>query len=341
MCKWKVFEPGFKFTTTCVFTGAQHEHTVVSRDGDHIVCDALHHECDGIHHVQVEYDVLKGPSGKEYIVVSEYKGEEIIKYADESVCSYESCLKCEISECTTGQIARVLGKDVYDEFVEAYRNFMCASELMEKIEKQLEDTVSKIGKKLVEFEVKGEHYIVYGNYVIEQGTYYNDEQQKSATYDYPEFDSLTAKIVKDGKEIDFSPSGATWPGRKYEVCDMIQDFLSKQILHSKLYEAVYIEKGLQELIDWYHRDIATVYQLIQIPKKILSNDMHNLYELELVTNEYIYYMYEDLCLMLNAENHEVVSDNYFASEGYFESIENIKNGKSNEKLIWGHIPEEL
>lgn len=335
MCKWKSFEPGFTFKTTCIFTGAQHEHTVVSRDGDRIVCSAVYHECDGTHHVEEAYEVLKAPNGKEYIIVSEYKGEQFVKYADESICCFDACFKCELSECLTGKIAREKGIEAYLEFLEELK---IASEL-EEAEADESETVEE-SKKLAEFEVKGERYIVYGDYEIQQGSYYDYDNHNKESYDYPEFTSLSAKVVKDGKEIDFTPSGVSWTGHKYDICDMIQDFLAKQIQYSKRYKKVYIDKGLQKMIDWYHSDIAIVYKLLQIPKRVLSVDMYELYKLVLVTSEYIYYMYDDSCLMLDAENHEVVSDNSFASGGYFESVENIKNGKNNETLIWGELPKE-
>ena len=195
-------------------------------------------------------------------------------------------------------------------------------------------------KKLVEFEVKEEHYIVYGNYVINHGTFYNFEKKESVNYDYPEFDSLNAKIVKDEKEFDYSPSGTTFAGHKYDVSDMIQDFLAKQIQYSLLYKAVYVEEGLQNLIDSYRSDIALTFNEVPIPKKVLSNDMYDLYELQLVTSEFIYYMDYDRCLMLSVDSHEVVSDNYFALEGFFDSVEKIRTGNPEETLIWGTIPEE-
>ena len=136
MCKWKVFEPGFKFTTTCIFTGAQHEHTVVSREGDCIVCDAVYHENDGIHHVEESFEIKKTPVGKEYIVYSEYKGEEFRQFADDAGCCYKDCLQCPIEQCTTGQVARELGEGTYNEYIEAYKNFVEAADILEIIQKK-------------------------------------------------------------------------------------------------------------------------------------------------------------------------------------------------------------
>ena len=41
--------------------------------------------------------------------------------------------------------------------------------------------------------------------------------------------------------------------------------------------------------------------------------------------------------MLSTDSKEIVSDNYFAEVGFWDSIENIKNGK--EIHLWGELPE--
>lgn len=189
---------------------------------------------------------------------------------------------------------------------------------------------------LATFEVEGNKYNIYGNYEIE-----NDTDYIGNPYIYPEFSELSAKQIVDDKEVDFKLTGCTWTGRGYVVENMISDFLAKEILDSKLYKAYYIESGLQKIIDCYHREdnIVTVRNGLRIPKYILSNEMFGIYELTLVTNEYIYYMYADRVLMFSTDTYEVVSDNYFAEVGYWDSIQNIDN--TTETLIWGELPEAV
>ena len=43
--------------------------------------------------------------------------------------------------------------------------------------------------------------------------------------------------------------------------------------------------------------------------------------------------------MFTTDTHEVVSDNYFAEVGYWDSIQNIDN--NTETLIWGELPEAV
>ncbi len=192
---------------------------------------------------------------------------------------------------------------------------------------------------MVEFVVEEKHYIIYGTYVIEKGTCYNLDGSRGFHW-YPEFYDLTAKYVEDGMETNFEPEGVSWNGHEYNVADMIQDFLAKQIQHSTLYTTFYLEEGLQNLVDSYHQDIVITVNDLDIPKRILSNDMYNLFELELVTSEYIYYVCEDIYLMLSTDSHRVVSDNYFAEVGLCQSVQNIVAGRNEEILLWGELPED-
>lgn len=124
------------------------------------------------------------------------------------------------------------------------------------------------------------------------------------------------------------------------VEDMIQDFIAKSMVNSLLYSTIFIESGLQDIVNQFNNAEAIVLTVdnLQIPKAIMSHDLYNIYELALVTNDYIYYMCDDMTLMFTTDTHEIVSDNYFAEVGFFDSVENIKSGKEN--LLWGELPEE-
>lgn len=193
-------------------------------------------------------------------------------------------------------------------------------------------------------EIK-ETFNIYGNYEIESDNttwdYFNDEDKpKLIGYKYPEFDSLTATILKDGVTERYEPTGTTWAGRKYTEEDMICSFIAALIQGDVSYTKVFLDDGLQKFVDEYLADdaIATTVDDKKIPKRILTCSMFYMYQLMLVTNEFIYYGYEDMLLMLSTDKHGVVSDNYFAEVGLWDSVENIKSGK--EKLLWGKLPEE-
>ena len=191
-------------------------------------------------------------------------------------------------------------------------------------------------KLLAIFEVviegKKEKFSIYGEYEVETGKDCSNNE-----YIFPQFYSVSAKRVVDKTEMDYMPPGETWAGRKYTPEDMIQGFMASMIRKCSIYTNIYLDAKLQEIVAFYDESALTVNGL-DIPKRILDESMYCLYELTLVTQEFIYYIYDDSCLMLCTKNHEVVSDNYFASVGYWDSVEDIKTGK--ETLLWGKLPPE-
>ena len=185
--------------------------------------------------------------------------------------------------------------------------------------------------KLASFKVEGITYSVYGTVEMEKGKNLDMEE-----YPYPEFYDTKAVIHKGEKEIPFSPSGTTWNGDHYDATSMITDFLLHEMIGSTRYETVYIESSLQEFLSFYKTFVEI--DEIKFQNRILSHDMYEIYDLSLVTNDYTYYMSCDQVLMLSTENRTIVSDNYFAEVGFWDSVENIKEGK--ETLLWGTLPEE-
>lgn len=188
----------------------------------------------------------------------------------------------------------------------------------------------------------GVTFNVYGEYVIENNNVFDMFTEKPTLIDfnYPEFDNLTATEVKDGVEKHYKPTGETWSGRKYTEEDMICSFIAALTQGDESYTKVFLEKGLQEIVDTYLSDdaIALTYNGKKIPKRILTNNMFYMYQLMLVTDAFIYYGYEDMILMLNTETHNIVSDNYFAEVGFWDSVGDVKSGK--EMLLFGELPNE-
>lgn len=188
----------------------------------------------------------------------------------------------------------------------------------------------------VVMEEKKERFAIYGEYELtDEWDHYNNP------YKYPDFYDLSAYHIVRGKEIPYQPKGHTWTGRRYCEEDMIRGFVSNQILPVEpYYTKIFLEEGLQKLVDSYIREENIVMKdgNFFIPKLILGNTMWQ-YELMLITNNYFYYAYYDETLMYDVKEKSLVSDNYFASVGYWDSIENISSGK--EELVWGEMPEDF
>lgn len=179
---------------------------------------------------------------------------------------------------------------------------------------------------------------IYGNYDIENISEFDYNSNEKKTFKYAEFEYVIAKKYIDQKEYDYTPVGKTFTGHKYNCNDMINSFIYSQIINDNSYTSKYIDLGLQCIIDDYKtNNTITINENTQIPKYVLYVNC-SIYQLFLVTDQYIYYGYENLILMLDTATHRIISDNCFAEIGYTESIENINAGK--EKLLWGEIPSE-
>lgn len=174
-------------------------------------------------------------------------------------------------------------------------------------------------KLLVEFILEKEQYRVWGSYSMNEDN-------------CPEFENLRAEILADGKYVGYSPDGHTWTGRKFEVEDMISDCLANLIRCCGIYTILYMDEGLADYASSYHEDIVLTVNDLKIPRRIMSPQLMYVFELILVTSQYIYYVNDDKMIVIGADTHELVTDNHFADVCYTDSLENIENGE--EKLIW-------
>lgn len=71
----ETFYIGDKFTTICIFSGAEHLHVIKEILPDKIICDSIHYEQDGTHNVTNEFPLLENENGK-YIKTWEYQRAE-------------------------------------------------------------------------------------------------------------------------------------------------------------------------------------------------------------------------------------------------------------------------
>lgn len=180
-----------------------------------------------------------------------------------------------------------------------------------------------------------ERYCVYGTYFCDEAPGVGVEP-----FQYPEFDDLRATRVVDGKEIPYTPAGSAW-SHKFQVDDMINSALATAIwgAEKNVYRILFLHKGLQEFIDGFRSEENYVLSAsgLKIYKYILSSDLSIQYQLDLVTDQYIYYSNESLVHAFSTSEHNLLSDNEYADISYWNSVDAVKNG--TEKLLWGELPE--
>lgn len=193
----------------------------------------------------------------------------------------------------------------------------------------------KNGQGDVTVSLKEERYCIYGTYFWDEAPGVGVEPFK-----YPEFDDLQATRVVDGKEIPYTPAGSAW-NHKFQVDDMINSALAAAIWGAtkNIYQILFLHKDLQEFIDGFRSEENCVLSAsgLKIYKYILSSDLSMQYQLDLVTDQYIYYSNESLVYVFNTSDHNLLSDNEYADISYWNSVDAVKNG--TEKLLWGELPE--
>ena len=144
---------------------------------------------------------------------------------------------------------------------------------------------------------------------------------------------MTAEIIEGNKKSNFVPGGVKWSGDKYDVEDMITDLLFKSIIGNKDYHILYLDEALKQLVEIYRMEKISLEE-IELPFRVLGKDMYEIFELTLVTDKFIYYGCGEDMLMFDTDGLDIISDNYFAVAGFYDSCENIKNGK--EKHLWSY-----
>lgn len=208
----------------------------------------------------------------------------------------------------------------------------------------------KESTKLIEFCVTRTQKNKQGNAVVSSeeeqycvyGTYFWDEAPGvgAEPFQYPEFEGLQATQVVNGKEIPYAPAGSAW-NHKFQVDDMINSALATAIWGAteSVYRTLFLHKGLQEFIDGFRSEENCVLSAfgLKIYKYILSSNLSMQYQLDLVTDQYIYYSNESLVYAFSTSDHNLLSDNEYADISYWNSVDAIKNG--TEKLLWGELPE--
>lgn len=185
--------------------------------------------------------------------------------------------------------------------------------------------------ELLQFKnnVNGEMYKLNGSYSIEKGTSAETE------YIYPVFEDITAERYDEGQKkfVSYNPTIHRWSGELYNAEDMLCHALFRYIIGSSEIEICSIDEGLREMADFYHSQVALTVKEKPIPKYTLYPDyLSELYQLIYVTDEYIYYGNGEDVIMLDAANHTVCSDNYFALVGLDRSKEGVCEGK--ETLLY-------
>lgn len=165
--------------------------------------------------------------------------------------------------------------------------------------------------------------------------------KESEDDEYHEFTSETLK--QDSKDNQNNQRYWDWKiahfgGIQTTSIEILEIVLANIIQGNENIEVISMNEEIKEMVDEYKNDAIEIKleekdgKIEKIPNIILHNDMYLVYELLLVTGKYIYYAYDDLTLVLDIKDRTLISDNSFACDGLFETLENISNGE--EKALY-------
>lgn len=216
-------------------------------------------------------------------------------------------------------------------------------------------TENDLVKKLMEFDVAqivptGDNqkdpahtklqFCVYGTYRWEKMEHNGDAYV--AAFPYPVFEHLRVIQVSEGKEVPYEPQG-TRPSDAPKVFKAIATrALATEIMGTtaETFQMLFLDEGLRKFVDHFRPEENYVLCISGLPiyKYIVSGNLRECLELNMVTDAFIYYSQYGMFNVLGTTDHRLVSDNEFADICYLDSVENIRNGA--EKLLWGKIPEQ-
>lgn len=229
------------------------------------------------------------------------------------------------------------------------------------MKKQMEPTLktditeNDLVKKLMEFDVMQIvpasdkqkdpvhtklHFFVYGTYRWEKMEHNDDAY--IAAFPYPVFEHLRVTQVSGGNEAPYEPQG-TRPSDAPKIFKAIATrALATEIMGTtaEMFQMLFLDEGLRKFVDHFRSEENYVLCISGLPiyRYIVSGNLRERLELNMVTDAFIYYSQYGMFDVLGTMDHRLVSDNEFADNCYLDSVENIRNG--TEKLLWGKIPEQ-
>lgn len=116
--------------------------------------------------------------------------------------------------------------------------------------------------------------------------------------------------------------------------EILQHVIAGIIQGNKNIEVISMNEDIKQMIDEYRNDAIKINhdgkegKIEKIPNVVLHDDMYLVYELLLVTDKSIYYVCDDLTIVLDINDHTLVTDSSFGCDSLFDTLEKIIDGKA-------------
>lgn len=141
-------------------------------------------------------------------------------------------------------------------------------------------------------------------------------------------DVRMARLVDNSWCNKFEPEGVDWYGNEYTEEDVLTDVLADLVAGCREnYSIQSISAPMEIMIHSYQKEkeVKDLNHYIWRKGEVL--------ELLMATDKYAYYSKDDVFAMLNTDTKGLISDNSFAENALWESVEAINAGE--ERLLYG------
>lgn len=176
-----------------------------------------------------------------------------------------------------------------------------------------------------------EFTVLRGNYRGEQFRCYGVFNNLTPNFPLAEVefkDVRMARLVDNSWCNKFEPEGVDWYGNEYTEEDVLTDVLADLIAGCREnYSIQSISAPMEIMIHSYQKEkeVKDLNHYIWRKGEVL--------ELLMATDKYAYYSKDDVFAMLNTDTKGLISDNSFAENALWESVEAINAGE--ERLLYG------
>lgn len=160
------------------------------------------------------------------------------------------------------------------------------------------------------------------------------------TFDDPymevQYDDFELLEVKGEQAKEFIPKAVSWTGRRLTQDDALEQSVSAYLNGDPRYEFSQVAQDIEAFKNEHIKTACTACGRDIADKYFREGYAHDLL---LATDKAVYYAFDDTAVMLSAEDGSLISDNYFAEDGFMSSIEDVVLGKEKEIYAAGFLDE--
>lgn len=142
--------------------------------------------------------------------------------------------------------------------------------------------------------------------------------------------------TSEGKK-PFRPNKTAWAGYEITVYHAFDDLMNRLTRNETgIVSVLYLDSEIKAHVESFRKKPALEFEGRKIPYEVIYE--REVYHLAYATDRFLYYVdkYDTLIIMLHTNDGTLVADNAFAEIGFYESQQDVEEGK--EKAVEIIIP---